>query len=449
MKKIVLISVVVILLLGLVGIVYFVTDTTDESVASSIDDDPFDLPTALINAVSGDVIEMQEDALIYSNLSVNPGVILNDMGFSLIIQLSSTFVVSGELISSGELSIRGTVVVVDGGCLTIENNGNSAGRDKKTATVTGTLNVFEGGTLNVGLLNKSYLSFIDNGKLWIGGDMNVGNASISNYSVVDVINGSITGNLQISSGSTFRVSDVLTVGTPPSLTTDMSSNTVVSGLVTLGSTACIIVYGEASFFNGKNIKYAVYTNFLFDNKYAYATEYKSTTGNRTLILPSTNGLIDCELENWKDSNGNVISSDSNIQIGTIGYTTIYGEVSNKIYNITLSKDNSIKWIQVGNNGVTTELSGVVPALYNSSYTISIRATGNAPLPTIYMNGAPCDGTSVSFKVTGNVTLATSNNYRTEDGGGSSSLLIVLMIIIIILVIALAVLILKYRKKTGT
>ncbi|AIZ56159.1 hypothetical protein Mpt1_c02590 [Candidatus Methanoplasma termitum] len=449
MKKVILVSVGIVLLFGIVGTVSFVTDADNEqSTASPLGADQFDLAAALENAVSGDTIEMRSDASISDDLTINQGVILKDMGFSLTVQRSSVLIVSGELISTGDLSIKGIVSVVDGGCLTIENNGNSTDLNKKTATVTGTVNIYGGGTLNVGLQKESYLIFSGNGKLWVGGAMKVGDVSIFNYSAVDVVTASITGTLNISTGSAFRVADVLTVGIRASFTTDMSSSTVVSGVVTLDPTACVIVYGEAGF-NKSNIKYSVVlTKFIFDNKYAYATEYKSITGNRTLVFPPTDNLIDCVVEKWKDAGGNVLSPDSAIQIGTPGYTSIYGEVSNKIYNVTLSKDDSIKWVKIGNNGVTTELQGVIAAPYNTSFTISMKAVGDAPLPTMYMNGTPCDGASVSFKVAGNVTLTTSNDYKTESSGGLSSLIIVLVIIIAIMAIALVVLILKYRKRTG-
>ena len=438
-KRSILISVCLILLIGVFSAASFGGHEDQNSSAAAADAGQSDLVSLLRNTVSGDTINLKEDTVLSGDVNIKPGVVLNDNGFSLRIPQYMTLSVEGIFNSSGNLTVDfgGALTVASGGLLSIDNGENAA-------RIYGFLEVYGGGTLNVGSEASSTLECGGNGRILVAGTMAVGSAS--SHSVVNVRNAAVTGYLQIYSGSTFRVLNSLTVGSAPALTGSADTGAEVSGTITLessgGNSAYVIVY-ERSVFSSSNIRYpSASTQFMILGK-TYATEYKDRTGSRTIVLPSVSELKDFYLTDWKDSRGNVIDG-SGVQIGSTGYTAIYGEVAKCNYIITLGSDRNIKWVV---NGIVKGSSGeITDAAYDARYTIGITLAGAGELPTIYRDGIPYAGTSsVSFDVTGNTTFTTSNSYPGPRDDKVPMLLALLFAVVLMLAAALSALIKKNKK----
>jgi hypothetical protein len=329
--------------------------------------------------------------------------------------------------------------VLRGGSFAVNNAGHEA-------IIRGSLNINNGGTLLVGFnTDGSILSVSGNGRLQMDGTMIVGGtyANTPVNSTVNVNNAIVTGSLQIFTGSTFRISDILTVGSPPSLH-DEKSDASVSGVVALNNAACVLVYGSAKF-NEKNIKYeSVSTEFrIFEVVYAKEYKYTTTSSKRTLVFPSISNLIDYDIAGWVNERNSPVSPDSNVQIGSGGHKIIKAVgVTQKTYTLTLAKDESIRWVV---NGVVRGSSEEIDAWYDAPYSIGITSSGSTSLPTLYVNGVPHSDSSISFKVTKTMTFTTSNHYLEPDEG-ASSLTIALGVIIVVLALALIVLVIQYKKK---
>ena len=444
-----LVSIALIALIGASAVVSLGGNSIGSNAAGETQ---FDLAAALDNAVSGDTVTLPGDTVLLRDAAVNEGVILDDGGFSLTIRAYTTLSVEagGVFVSSGKLTIeyRGSLVAsgdpdpdssIPGGLVSIDNNGN-------TAEIAGSLEVYFGGTLNVGLNENSALDCYGTGNLFIEGTMNVGGGSPL-ASTVYVGNGTVTGKLEIADGSVFRVYDTLTIGSSPALTSDLdkdnSARTSVTGKVSLDGTACIIVYGKCGF-DATNIDQSkgrsVSTQFIVDT-HVYVTEY--AVGKRFLVIPSASSFRDWRVVNWKDPSNNFVTDDSKMQIGSVGQIT--ADMKKQTYFIVFAEDNSIRWIV---SGISQGSSGQIDGAYGASYTISIRqAPGYTDLPSIFMNGSPFT-VGANFTVSGDTTFTTSNNHPAKSGG-VTTLEIVLCAMIVILVLILIALVIKTREKAKT
>ena len=391
----------------------------------------FDLAKELDRAVAGDTVSLLGDTTLSSNATVKPGVILDDKGFSLLIPAAVTLTVEGKLDSTGKLTVdvRAAIIIASGGEVWINNT------EANKTEVSGTLDVNKNGTLLIGNIKGSTFECLGNGRLNVDGTMKVGLGSLN--SLVFVRTATITGTIQISDGSTFRIYDVLTIGRAPLLITEMDNPASITGKFAIDSTAYILVYGKSDFTAAKNIRYpAVSTVFKIQGE-VYATLYKDQTGNRAITVPSTSSLKDYRLINWKDPAGNIITNSSNIQIGSID--VVIGEVVKRTYTIILKEDKNIRWVV---NGLEIGSSGEVEGVYGSSYTVYVRsAPGKTELPGILKDGLPFTPGS-SFVVTAITEFATTN--KSNDSG--NSLLIPVLIIIVAMIAVLAVTSLIMKKK---
>jgi len=399
-------------LIALVGSIAFVSLSDDA--ADRSDAAPIDLAAALENAVTGDTVTLPEDTVLSRDAVIRSGVILDDAGFPLRISANITLIVEGTLISSGNLTVIGSVVVASEGMMAIDNEGN-------TASVSGSLTVQEGGTFSIGSGKISTLSSLGMGRLFIEGTMTVGRGALN--SAVNANNTVVTGKLDISEGSTFRIHDVLTIGNAPVLTTELGNSALISGRVILESAAYVLAYGESSFAS-KNIWYAnTSTQFILGGK-VYATEYKDQTGKRNIVLPSTSDLRDYILTGWTDSSGKAVTETSDIQIGS---TNVYGGVTPRTYRIFSTENESIRWVV---NDIEQGSSFEEFGVYGAPYKISIRsAPGYSDLPTIYMNGVQFTP-GASFNVAGETSFTTSGGRSAQ----SDNILIPLLLILVILVL---------------
>ena len=393
----------------------------------------FDLVKELEKAVAGDTVSLLGDAVLSADAKVKAGVTLEDKGFSLTIPANVTLTVEGKAEITGKLLIdaRGTVAVASGGMMTINNT------DVNRTEVPGTLDVKKDGTLVIGDKRSSTFECLGTGRLYVEGTMKVGSGALN--SAVHVRTGTITGTVQISDGSTFKIYDVLTIGSPPTLIEDLDNPASITGKFVLESTAYILVYGKTDFSAANNIRYsAVSTKFSIQGE-TYAAEYKDQTGKRTITLPSTSYLKDYRLIDWKDASGNVVTNASNIQIG--GIDVVYGEVVKQTYLIILREDKSIKWVV---NGIEKGSSGEEMGVYGATYVISIRpAQGTTEMPGILKDGMPFASGS-SFVVTKNTDFATTSG----SGETGSNILIFVLIGVgaLIAVLAASVMIMKGKTK---
>ena len=448
-KKVLLVSVALIAIMGMFAVVSYYDNSADGAglgvglgdgygagFDTGVGDSPFDVASALDNAVSGDTVTLPADATLSRDATIKTGVTLDDDGFSLTVPAGTVLSVSdgGTFVSTGALLINsGGSVVSFGG--TISMDGNSV-------EVTGSLEIYNEGTINVGQNVSSTLDVQGTGKLLVDGTMNVGGTA---YSTVIIQTATITGTLNISYGSNFDVFDTLTIGSAPTLTTELTNNAVVAGVgkILIENKACIVVYG-ASGFGPANIKNSSVVSTVFQSKGgdAFATEYKDNTGKRALVIPSTTGLKDWSLVSWS-AGGNIITANTDIQIGA--YPTVIGSWTPISYNVTFAEDKNIIWRV---NGIDRGSSYETTGAFNSSFTVSIssapKSTGQ--MPVIYVDGVSTGKTQVTVTVTGNTTFTTSNHYVAKSDNTMTILLVVLGVMIVILALVLIVYIMRNRKK---
>jgi hypothetical protein len=393
----------------------------------------FDLVKELEQAVAGDTVELLGDTKLAADATIKEGVTLDDKGFSLTIPASVTLIIEGKLEITGKLTVeaRGAVTVGSGGVLSINNT------EARMTEVTGNLDIIKNGTLIIGDKKNSAFECMGNGRLFVEGTMKVGQGALN--SAVGVRNMTLTGTVQISDGSTFRIYDVLTIGAAPELISAMNNPASVTGKFVLDNTAYILIYGSNEFTGTKNVKYpTVSTKFTIQGE-TFATLFKDQTGKRAIVLPSTSSLRDYRLIDWKDSAGNVITNSSNIQIGSVD--VVLGEVVKQTYIITLKEDRSIKWVV---NGVEKGSSGEETGVYGATYTINIRlASGTNTTPGILRDGLPFNPGS-SFVVTGNTQFATTNS--SSDTGNGFLIPMILVIAVLLGVLVVAVIVMKGRAK---
>ncbi len=417
-KKGALLTVACLAVLAITAVSFVSLDSEDTDA-----DDPYDIANLLDNATTG-TVRLTEDSWLSRDATVKNGVILDDNGFSLKIPSYVTLSINGEFKSSGNLEIgsRGIIGVPSEGKLSVNNEGHSF-------TVFGSLEVYRGGTLTIGdLKSGSKIESFSNSRVLIDGDMFLGYRTLN--SNADLMTVTISGSITISDGSIFRVSDNLTIGNIPTLTTELNNTTSVNGIFNITDNAYVLVYGKSEF-NLNNIRYPTVNSKFMIQGDVYATEYMGTTGNRNIVIPSASSLRDYTLESWKDSQGNKVPSDLSVPIGSPEYKSMYGEVTKRVYRIILTEDDSIRWVV---NGITKGSSSVEEGVYGATMTIGIRlAQGYTELPTLKMEGVPfAPGTS--FEVTGDVTFTTSNNIPPVENDIMPTLLVILAILLVVLAI---------------
>ena len=431
-----LVAVVLIALVGMFAVVSFNDDSGEGAAAKEVGESG--LLAALDGAVSGDTIVLTEDATLSRDATIKQDVVLDDNGFSLTISAEIVLKIEGTFVSSGDLVIeyRGIIAVAYGGLMSM--NGG-------TAVIAGSLEVYFGGVLEIGFEEACVLEMQGTGKLLAEGTVNVGLGTLN--SAVHVWSATITGKVNISDGSTFKVYDVLTIGTPPTLTSDLENPAVITGKITLDNTAFILVYGNCPGFGPDNIKYPTVKTDFYMLGSLFATEYKDITGKRTLTMPLTSNLRDWSLIHWA-AGGTIVTNDSDIQIGSTGFKTI-SDSSEKInYMVVFAEDKSIVWRV---NGIDRGSSFEGEGAYGTTYSVSIRTapghtTPSVP-PSIYVDGVPfLSGIQVTVPITDITIFTTSNHYLPAKESKVPMLLMILGIMIVILILFLVALVMKNKKK---
>jgi hypothetical protein len=307
---------------------------------------------------------------------------------------------------------------------------------KNTARTYGDVYVYGGGAVEIGQTESSNVIFGGNGVLTIEGSMKIGKGTLK--SAVSARNAVLTGELNVAAGSTFTINDTLTIGNVPRLTTELVNGAVVSGKVTIGNTACILVYGQSGFSDSNIEKKAVSSKFtLHTGTVIFATEYKDASGNRVLLIPSTSGLRD-KVITWPAG----VTPDSKIQIGSAGHTNIEGQLDPKKYIIAFAEDSNIRWLF---NGLILSDSLEQSIGYDAACRVNVVSVSGSDVPTLFMNGIQYKAGD-TFYPTGNITFTTSNNVVEESDSKVPILLAILGIVIVILIILLYLTYVKNKKK---
>jgi hypothetical protein len=397
---------------------------SDESSAESDD-----LATLLENANPGDTVRMNSDMTLSRDATVKSGVILDDGGNSLSIPFNTILSVRGEIKLTGDALISGSLFMLSGSKGSIDGN----------VELFGSIESLNGANdLRIGTNADVTITGEGNSRILVDGNVDIG--SSTHKATLSVRNLYVTGTLTIGDNSDIFVNRLLSVGLVPTMITDDLDTTRINGKITLSNDAYGIVYGNSAF-RANNLKNpSVNTQFLvtyMGGTTPYATEYINTSGNSTLVLPTAQELIDFTLVSWKDSASQVIPEDNNTVIGSTDYKTVYGETVRKNYTITLTQDDSIRWLVNG-----TVSSGQVERGYGTTVTIDIRLMpGYSELPSLKMNGLPYEP-GTSFIVTRNALFTTS----TDAPAGGIDMITVILALAILAIIILIVAVVLVKKK---
>jgi hypothetical protein len=440
-KRCLLVSIAVIALAGVLAAVALSDEPADGADVITMSPCSFDVVAALENAVSGDTVTLDGEAVLGGNATVKEGVVFSDGGFPLTIDENAILSVYGQFVSTGNLTIHpgGGIIIASGGEVKIDNEWTADSEKKPRVNIDGTVNVSKGGVLNIGIEKNSYVRCF--GDMYIEGDIVVGSGKLC--SKVDTGAVTLRGDLQVNNGSVFLVREYLIVGKPP-IHFDEKSDASVSGKVDLTAASYILVYGESSFNPALNIRSpprTVSTDFIIQGN-TFAAEYKYRNGTSNIIFPSTSELTDYYLVNWKNSaTGEIMTEDVPVRIGAVKEIT--GEVTKQTYKIVLTKDESIRWVV---NGIEKGSSGEEKGVYGASYKIDIRlAAGYTELPTLFRDGKPF-AAGTSFTVDGDTVFTTSNYYLEPSGSPVTVLITILVALLIVFVVSYMLLI---NKKNAT
>jgi len=388
-----------------------------------------DLATLLDNANPGDIVKMNSDMTLSRDANVKAGVTLDDDGNSLTIPFNTVLSVKGKIVLTGSTSISGSLFMLS----------ESEGLINGNVELYGSIESLNGANnFKIGTVADVTIMGYGNSKMLVDGDVEIG--STAHKTVVSVRNMSITGSVTIRGDSEIIIERMLSVGFVPTIITDDLGTTRVTGKITLQNDAYAIVYGNSAF-KANNLKNpSVNTEFLvtyMGKTTPYATEYINVTGNIKLVLPSAQELIDFTLLSWRDSDNQVIPENNNITIGSTNYQDVYGETVRKNYTITLSDDDSIRWLV---NGITA--SGKIERGYGTTVTIDVRLMpGYSELPLIRMNGLPYEP-GTSFIITHNTLFTTSAG---TSGGGIDIITVVLILAALSTIILVTAIVLVKKR----
>lgn len=410
-----------------IGIVSFTSDDGTSDAAPNIGDNgQFDLVTALENAVSGEVVTMPENCTITRDALVKSGVTLVTDGKHLTITNLSKLVVEGTITVNGNLTIS------DRSSLTIASGNSSIVSGE--VRVAGAIAVLKDGTLNI--QSNDAVAIINEGasSIDVEGKMNVSDGTVN---IRDL---RVTGELTINEKVVFYVIADAIIGSPHTLTTEMSCDAKVTGKITLTKNTLVVTYDKDSF-NGSNIKYPHTSTELFlRDSSTYAVEYGDSGSTRNVYLPDAEELKDYKLINWRDINGVVVDDTSSSKIGS--YNKLFGETELRSYNVYLINDESIRWIV---NNESQGSGGIIERPYGANVKVEVTLNpGYENLPNIKVNGMDYEPLS-SFKITADTTFTTSP--VTPDPGYDLTTILLIILVVVILIMFFIIFYVKFLKPT--
>jgi len=409
-----------------------------------------DVGTALDISVSGDVINLRQDAYLFRNANLKDGVTLNDTPLGdLIITNEATLTVDGTLNSKYNMEIYGTLRINK-----IANFTNNA-----TASLFGTILVTSTGELIV----KDTASISSGSPTELGWVEIAGKITLSNTAMVSVGTIVLTGTATIASTAYLSASELLQIGAEPEISPlngTYVNSAVINGKITL-ATAVAYVYGDfaISASTTGNIDLSPgatleRTEYKIADK-LYVTLYvEGPLTSTSPLLPMIYGdkLVDVIIKDW--NNERLLRGDSlreelretvpACQIGATNWTVVYADYELKKYTVTFFYLQGMTWVcngldQAGGAaiqveyGKTVSVTGVVqPGYETTSGGLVLRLNGSAYTP------------GTAHKVIGDVTFTASGVQLATEKVNDGLTLIEILLIIIVIIIAVIALIVAVR-----
>jgi hypothetical protein len=405
-----------------------------------------DVGTALGISISGDVLDLRQDATLRSDATLKDGVTLNDVAHDLTIEEEVTLTVLGILNSKNDMVIKGTLVIT--GVANFTNVAN--------AKLFGAIIVMPAGVLNVkDAAEISSGSSSATGAVDVAGKINLANTAEVNVGVI-----TLTGTADIASTAKLSAIELLQIGAKPTISPlngTYTNTAVINGKITLASGAIAYVYGDFTILTtGTNANLdtgsSVYKTEYMIAEYPYVTLYTGVAGAPLLMLYEDQ-LVDIIIKDWNNERmlrGDSLRlalKDSPIlsNVGAADWKVVYADYELKKYTVTFYYLQGMTWVCNGLDqsggaaiqveyGKTVSVTGVVqPGYETTSAGLVLRANNGA-----YQPGA-------AYKVTGDVNFtATGVQLATDDKGNDGLTLIEILLIIIVIIIAVIALIVAVR-----
>jgi hypothetical protein len=392
-----------------------------------------DVATGFNIVRTGETLELITDAELRYDATLIAGATFDDKGYTMTIPAGKTLTVNGiyKSTSPGKLITErnstggiGTLVINNGAATfpvgtTIENNGSIKVNTAGTFTLDGTMNGFGTGVLVI------------DGTFYANGAVN----AISELE--------LKGTLKIGTAG-FTVMDLIIVGAEPILLSALQNNASITGTITIGSAAVVLVYGNSSVTKA-NFTYPTgigETKFVYQNlSTVYATQYGALPGvPGTLKYLTCDSLKDFTLVGWYESAGLTPATEvTPSRFATVEFpgniAVLYGYFVPKTFTVTLSDySEGINWVV---NGKNHGMSDVITFNYNDPVKVSVRVlNGFTGTPVILKDGGAYSA-NTEFKVTENTVFTVSGVKVADppkDDGGLTLIEILLIIIVIIIAI---------------
>ena len=427
-KKRILFATFAIFSIALAGLVILTPDDNGTGYSDAANDD---LATILDNAGRGDIIVMSSDMILTRDATVKSEVSLVNNGFKLTIPYGVTLVVYGELSSRNNISIDGTLMMVS----------DSIGYIDGQMSIFGSFEVLMKSTVYIASKSNTTITCTGNNNVLIEGKMFIGSSLYS--ANIELRSVTITGNLSLSSASTFKVLSSLTIGSPPITVNEMNNATII-GKFTLTDNTYVRVYGNPEIvkFDQNNITNKVVKTTFIIGVNTYMADYISATGTKTIELPSAKELKDQTVSKWRDIDGNVMSEDNDIRIGTEKYIVIEGEHEPKLYTVTFVGNENIRWLA---DGTPVGGTGVLEKPYNTNITVDIRPMPGYTdaLPELMVNGVAYEPL-VPFLIQDNTVFAIST--PTPKNGIDIVIVAIAILIAAVAMLIITIMLANSKKK---
>ena len=393
-----------------------------------------DVATGFNVVRTGETLELITDAELRYDATLIAGATFDDKGYTMRIPAGKTLTVNGiyKSTSPGKLVTErdlinggvGTLVINNGTATfpvgtTVENNGSIKVNTAGTFTLDGTMNGF------------------NTGVLIIDGTFN------ANGAVTAIAELELRGTLKIGSAG-FQVVNLITVGTEPTLLSALQNNAVLTGSISIGPAAVVLVYGNSTVTKA-NFTYPTgigETKFVYQNlSTVYATQYGALPGvPGTLKYLTCDNLRDFTLVGWYESAGMTPATEvTPSRFATSEFpgsiAVLYGNFVHKTFTVTLSDSNEgINWVV---NGVGQGPSKVITVNYGAKVKVNVHVlNGFSGTPVILRDGGAYTANN-EITVTDNTVFTVSGVKVADppkDDGGLTLIEILLIIIVIIIAI---------------
>ena len=411
-----------------------------------------DIATALnVVSVSGDNINLRQEATLFEDATVRTGVTLNDaVGAWLVIDEDVTLIVNGTLnLNSAPMAIppfsmneiRGTLVV----------NGEANFGKTTEVALYGSILVASNGVLNfkdtAGM--DDYSADLDT-VLDIAGTVNVAAGAWVDVGIII-----LTGKASVKTGGDLYAYTELQIGTKPTLSTDSANSAVIEGVIGISGNCTIFAYGAFAIKDdtaGSKNNINSFTNGLVKTQYfigenLYVTLYCRDDGS---VLPLQmiyeDQLLDIIIIDWNNEKllrGDWLSvelkSATPPEIGGTGWEKVYAKFEPRMYNVTFSYTPGLTWVL---DGVNIDGGKIVEVAYGKSIKVTAEVQpGYEGTPVLKANGSTYTAGS-AYKIVGQDVVFTASGVslagEKKDDGLTLIEILLIIIVIIIGIIALIV-----------